>query len=48
MILAFSIVAAALFVYLLLIDKNMHQKFYIIAAISSGLGSLIYLFQVKE
>ncbi|MCK4906619.1 MAG: hypothetical protein KAR07_08565 [Spirochaetes bacterium] len=47
-ILAFSIVAAALFVYLLLIDKNMTHKFYIISAVASGLGAMIYLFQVKE
>jgi len=46
--LAFSVVALALFIYLLLIEPGKTRNFYILSAIGTGLGALVYFFQIKE
>lgn len=46
--LAFGIVAAAIFVYLLLIDRKVAEKLWIVTAVAGGAGVLIYFFQIHE
>ena len=47
-ILAFSVVALALFAYLLLIEPGRTKNFYILSGIGTGLGALVYFFQIKD
>lgn len=47
-ILAFAVVGAALFAYLLLIEPNKPKNFYILSGIGMALGALVYFFQIKE
>lgn len=47
-ILAFSVVALALFAYLLLIEPGRTKNFYILSGIGVGLGALVYYFQIKD
>lgn len=47
--LAFCVVAMALFAFLLLIDKSgVSKNHYILSAVGVGLGALIYFFQIRD
>lgn len=46
--LAFGLVAAAIFVYLLLIDRKVPERYWITTAVAAGAGVLVYFFQIHE
>lgn len=47
-VLAFTVVAIGLFVYLLMIKPGVGHAAYILAGVGAGAGLVLYLFQVKK